>query len=241
MTLASGSDGRPRHGKRKGLTNSFISIMSKISRSRNKRSNKARDIPAPTQRKRVKASDWEQTGPADGGSIDLELIPSYGGHVAGSWLIKVPITNLSTASRIDAKELAGYWSLLVSYMPDRIVRQFGFKQCIPSHPIRSQEARRPTNNRMSVVKNLFAEALWLEAPLHLFTETWTSVPTIPPSACTDDYMQWFLPRSHPRIQNPLNIPHGFHVPADPPMPPQTLKEEKFDRMLDLLTRHYLAS
>ncbi|KAI5657512.1 hypothetical protein M9H77_26305 [Catharanthus roseus] len=85
--------------------------------------------------------------------------------------------------------------------------------------------------------------------------TWTSVPAILPSACTDDYMQWFLPRSHPRIQNPVNISRGFHVPVDPPMPSQALldliarearrddvgKEEKFDRMLDLLIRHYRGS
>ncbi|KAI5652332.1 hypothetical protein M9H77_29519 [Catharanthus roseus] len=58
-------------------------VMSKISRSCNKRPDKARDVPAPTQRKRVKASDWEQTGPAEGGPVDPELIPSYSGHVAG--------------------------------------------------------------------------------------------------------------------------------------------------------------
>ncbi|KAI5668129.1 hypothetical protein M9H77_17982 [Catharanthus roseus] len=86
-------------------------------------------------------------------------------------------------------------------------------------------------------------------------ETWTSVPAIPPGAYTNDYMQWFLPRSHPRIQNPLNILRGFHVPVDPPMSPQALldlvarearrehagKEEKFDRIADLLMRHYRAS
>ncbi|KAI5677266.1 hypothetical protein M9H77_08216 [Catharanthus roseus] len=32
-------------------------------------------------RKRVKASDWEQIGPAEGGPVDPKLIPSYGGHV----------------------------------------------------------------------------------------------------------------------------------------------------------------
>ncbi|KAI5673600.1 hypothetical protein M9H77_13964 [Catharanthus roseus] len=52
--------------------------------SRNKRPEVARDVPAPTQkRKKVKASDWEQTGAAEGGPVDPELIPSYGGHVAG--------------------------------------------------------------------------------------------------------------------------------------------------------------
>ncbi|KAI5678042.1 hypothetical protein M9H77_08992 [Catharanthus roseus] len=57
---ASGSDGRPRHRKRKGLTGSFISVMSKIARSRNKRPEVAHDVLAPTQkRKKVKASDWD--------------------------------------------------------------------------------------------------------------------------------------------------------------------------------------
>ncbi|KAI5649825.1 hypothetical protein M9H77_35830 [Catharanthus roseus] len=67
---ASGSDGRPRHGKGKGLTGSFMSV--------------ARDVLAPTQkRKKVKTSDWEQTEAVEGGLVDPKLIPSYGGHVAG--------------------------------------------------------------------------------------------------------------------------------------------------------------
>ncbi|KAI5656807.1 hypothetical protein M9H77_25600 [Catharanthus roseus] len=65
VALASGSDGGPRHGKWKGLTGSFMSVMSKIAGSRNKRPEMARDVPTPTQkRKKVKASDWEQTGVA---------------------------------------------------------------------------------------------------------------------------------------------------------------------------------
>ncbi|KAI5667090.1 hypothetical protein M9H77_16943 [Catharanthus roseus] len=59
VAYASGSNGRPRHEKGKGLTGSFLSVMSKITGSHNKRPDKARDVPAPTQRKRVKASDWE--------------------------------------------------------------------------------------------------------------------------------------------------------------------------------------
>ncbi|KAI5663312.1 hypothetical protein M9H77_22635 [Catharanthus roseus] len=81
---ASGSDGRPRHGKGKGLTGSFMSVMSMFAGSRNKRPEMARDVPAPTQkRKKVKASDWEQTEAVETGPVDPELIPSYGGHVAG--------------------------------------------------------------------------------------------------------------------------------------------------------------
>ncbi|KAI5663565.1 hypothetical protein M9H77_22888 [Catharanthus roseus] len=52
--------------------------------SRNKRPQVAREVLAPTQkRKKVKLSDWEQTEPVVGGPVDPELIPSYSGHVAG--------------------------------------------------------------------------------------------------------------------------------------------------------------
>ncbi|KAI5682569.1 hypothetical protein M9H77_03797 [Catharanthus roseus] len=107
-------------------------------------------------------------------------------------------------------------------MPDRVVRQFGWVQCIPAHPIRPQEHRRPANNRVYMVKNAFIEALWLEAPSHLLTSTWTSIPAIPPSRCTDDYMPWFLPRTHPRIQNPYKLPRGVQMPTITPITPQVL-------------------
>ncbi|KAI5653969.1 hypothetical protein M9H77_31156 [Catharanthus roseus] len=106
-----------------------------------------------------------------------------------------------------------------------------------------------------MVRNIFVEALWLEVPSHLLTETWTSVPAIPHSACKDDYIQWFLPRSHRSIQNPMNVPRGFHLPVDPPMPtlaPIDLiahevhrddagEEERLDRIADLVKRHYRSS
>ncbi|KAI5659110.1 hypothetical protein M9H77_27903 [Catharanthus roseus] len=75
--------------------------------------------------------------------------------------------------------------------------------------------------------------------------------------CTEPYILDRVIRQfgHPLIQNPVNISRGFHVPADPPMPSQALldliarevrrkdagKEEKFDRITDLLTRHYRGS
>ncbi|KAI5656732.1 hypothetical protein M9H77_25525 [Catharanthus roseus] len=131
-------------------------------------------------------------------------------------------------------------------MPDRILRQFGFRQCILAHPIQPQEARRPPNNRMYVLRNTF-----VEAPSYLLTESWTSVSTIPPSSCTDDYMGWYLPRSHPRIRNPENIPSGFHIQVAPTMPPQALldliarettrEDSEFRRTVrDLLRKHYCA-
>ncbi|KAI5659520.1 hypothetical protein M9H77_28313 [Catharanthus roseus] len=70
MAPASGSDGRPCHGKGKG--------------SCNKRPDMVCDVLAPMQkRKKVKPSDWEQTEATEEGPIDPELIPSYGGHTVG--------------------------------------------------------------------------------------------------------------------------------------------------------------
>ncbi|KAI5665025.1 hypothetical protein M9H77_24348 [Catharanthus roseus] len=84
VAYASGPDRRPRHGKGKMLTCSFMSVMSKIAGSHNKRPKVAREVPALTQkRKKVKPSDWEQTKPAEGSPVDPKLIPSYSGHVAG--------------------------------------------------------------------------------------------------------------------------------------------------------------
>ncbi|KAI5670692.1 hypothetical protein M9H77_11056 [Catharanthus roseus] len=103
-----------------------------------------------------------------------------------------------------------------------------FDCCIPAHPIKPHEARRLPNNRMYVVRNTFVEALWLETPSHLLTESCTRIPAIPSSSYRDDYMDWFLPRSHLRIQNPSNVSRGFHVPVAPAMPPQAL--------LDLIAR-----
>ncbi|KAI5668746.1 hypothetical protein M9H77_18599 [Catharanthus roseus] len=150
--------------------------MFKFTESHNKRPEVARDVPAPTQkRKKVKPSDWEQTEAAEGGPVDPKLIPSYGGHTAGRiWRGQVFIfmivshqvratcylqyilgsslfsdksgnivparlwpllrdvssvgrftwgaaclaylyRNLGQASRADAKEFAGCWSLLETF------------------------------------------------------------------------------------------------------------------------------
>ncbi|KAI5654818.1 hypothetical protein M9H77_32005 [Catharanthus roseus] len=86
----------------------------------------------------------------------------------------------------------------------------------------SEEHRRPANNRVYMVKNVFIVALWLEVPSHLLTSTWTSIPAIPPSRCTDDYMPWFLPRTHPWIQNPDRLPRGVPLPTIAPITLQVL-------------------
>ncbi|KAI5656353.1 hypothetical protein M9H77_25146 [Catharanthus roseus] len=59
-------------------------------------------------------------------------------------------------------------------------------------------------------------------PYHLLMETWTSVLAVPPSWCTDDYILWFLPHSHPRIQNPETLSRGVQLPSATPISLQVL-------------------
>ncbi|KAI5678281.1 hypothetical protein M9H77_09231 [Catharanthus roseus] len=80
---ASSSSHRPAPGKGKGLTGSFMSVMSKIAGSRQKRPEKSRPPTNPTQRKKSKNDGWEQTCPTHDGPQDPVIVPSYSGHVAG--------------------------------------------------------------------------------------------------------------------------------------------------------------
>ncbi|KAI5649817.1 hypothetical protein M9H77_35822 [Catharanthus roseus] len=93
---ASGSYGRPRHEKGKGLTGSFMSVMSKFVGSRNKRSEVAHEVPALTQKKKK---------PAEAGPVDPELIPSYGGHDRGSLKFRSRYMTLTGCELTDAHKL----------------------------------------------------------------------------------------------------------------------------------------
>ncbi|KAI5683303.1 hypothetical protein M9H77_04531 [Catharanthus roseus] len=86
-TSSSGSRPCPRKGK--GLTGSFILVMSKI------------------VGKKAKSSDWELTGPTDGGPIDPELIQLYGGHVAGRIWLGQERSILKSRSRYIALQRGG--------------------------------------------------------------------------------------------------------------------------------------
>ncbi|KAI5649413.1 hypothetical protein M9H77_35418 [Catharanthus roseus] len=167
---ASSSGHRPTPGKGKGLTCNFISVMSNIVGSQQKRPKKSRPPTNPTQRKKSNNDGWEQTGPAN----EVHRIQSLSLRIAVTSLViygsdldisdsnigingqdlpavaKSPRSGLSTeqgaacyvfyllgssiftdksgnngaatlaylyrilgqTSRVDAKELSGYWSLL---------------------------------------------------------------------------------------------------------------------------------
>ncbi|KAI5668742.1 hypothetical protein M9H77_18595 [Catharanthus roseus] len=97
------------------------------------------------------------------------------------------------------------------------------------------------------------EVRWMPYRLQEIQDCWVS--TWHGFIAYFDCVEAYMPDRYPRIQNPLNILRGFHVLVDSPMPPQALldliarearrenagKEEKFDRIADLLMRHYQAS
>ncbi|KAI5653924.1 hypothetical protein M9H77_31111 [Catharanthus roseus] len=62
-----------------GISSSDVGIAG----SRQKIPEKSRPPTNPTQRKKSKNDGWEQTGPADGGPQDPDIVPSYSSHVAG--------------------------------------------------------------------------------------------------------------------------------------------------------------
>ncbi|KAI5647837.1 hypothetical protein M9H77_33842 [Catharanthus roseus] len=257
--------------------------MSKFAGSRNKRPEVGRDVLAPTQkRKKVKASDWEQTEAAEGGP-DRSLLKCRSRYIAlTAWIYLYfpmfvpPFRHSSEGCKLYMQMFPtiGYKNenklldirLRLNMMTADEVRWIPYRtqdirdcwistwHCIPAHLIQPWEARRPPNNRMYVLRNTFVDALWLEALSHLLTESWTSVPGIPTSSCTDHYMDWYLPRTHPKIQNLENVPSGYNVPVAPSMPPKALLDlisrechkqdidgNEFQRRVrDLLRKHYIA-
>ena len=96
------------------------------------------------------------------------------------------------------------------YMPDRVLRQFGYTQSIPHNPIPPLTVCRSSNIRKYKVKYPRKESNWFAPDGHILSVRQLGARARPPSACTPDYMDWYLPLSHPRVVNtgllPRNIP-----------------------------------
>ncbi|KAI5659174.1 hypothetical protein M9H77_27967 [Catharanthus roseus] len=85
----------------------FMSTMIKITGSRQKRPEKLRPPTNPTQRKKAKNDDWEQTGPTDGGLQNPVLISSNSGHIAGSiWRGQSDMRITNSSVGINGQDLA---------------------------------------------------------------------------------------------------------------------------------------
>ncbi|KAI5657191.1 hypothetical protein M9H77_25984 [Catharanthus roseus] len=218
-----------------------MSVMSKITRSRQKRPEKSRPRTNPTQRKKSKNDDWEQTGPADSRPQDPVLVLSYSGHVAGSmwcgqdrgilksksryvsltsWTPSDPaVSDLDISNSsigINGQDLAG-----VAESPRSRLSTEQRAACYVLYLLGSSLFNDKSGNNTSRVDAKELSGFWslleLEAASHLLTSTWTSIPAISSSRCTDDYMPWFLPRTHPRIQNLDRLPRDVQLPTIAPI------------------------
>ncbi|KAI5668868.1 hypothetical protein M9H77_18721 [Catharanthus roseus] len=208
-----------------------MSVMSKIAGSRQKRPEKSRPPTNPTQRKKSKNEGWEQTGPADGGPQDPVIVPSYSGHVASCIWRGQDRGILKSRSRYVSltgwtpSDPAVVWIYMYFPMFAPLVRA-GARLCKPYIQrfamFGHETEKKLIDLRIRLDTMTADEALWLEAPSHLLTSTWTSIPAIPPTRCTDDYMPWFLPRTHPRIQNPDRLPRGVQLPTIAHITPDVL-------------------
>ncbi|KAI5672005.1 hypothetical protein M9H77_12369 [Catharanthus roseus] len=82
--------------------------------------------------------------------------------------------------------------------------------------------------------------------------TWTSVTAVPPSRCIDDYMPWFVPRTHPRTQNPERLPRGVRMLTTTPLSEVVLldmidsemgrddtdSDTKIERISEMIKKYY---
>ncbi|KAI5666162.1 hypothetical protein M9H77_16015 [Catharanthus roseus] len=210
-STSSGLDRRPRHGKGKGL------------RSRNKRPEVAHDVPAPIQkRKKVNASDWEQTGAVerDRGLLKCrsrymaltgwDLTDSQAQPLAsGSGVDILVFSHVCTPFRHSSEECKPYIQMFLT---------IGYKNENKLLDIRLRLDMMTTDE----VQWIPYRTQDIRVGYPHGTESWTSVPAIPASSCTDDCIGWYLSRTHPRIQNPENIPSGYNVLVAPTMPLKAL-------------------
>ncbi|KAI5647814.1 hypothetical protein M9H77_33819 [Catharanthus roseus] len=182
----------------------------KIAESRNKRREVARDVPAPTQKRKkdrvllkcrsryMALTGWDLTDSqarplASGSGVDIFVFSMFAPPFRHSFEGCKPYIQMFLTIGCKNENKLLDIRLRLDMMTADEVRWI---------PYRTQNIR----------------DCWVSTR-HGFTACFdcscTSVPTILASSCTDDYMDWYLPRTHPRIQNPGNILSGYNVPVAP--------------------------
>lgn len=85
------------------------------------------------------------------------------------------------------------------YMPDRVARQFGRVQKIPSPLIPPMRAKRVRSPRSYIVEYSNCLWVWTASDFHRIRVEDLGPATKDGHETTRDYMGWFLPRTHPRV------------------------------------------
>lgn len=101
------------------------------------------------------------------------------------------------------------------YHPNRVLRQFGRVQTIPSAPIppATINARRgTTSTTYTRVRYHFLESMWENWYNHVISDEHRSVPLAQSFlSCTDDYMVWYREQCVVRVQNPARLPANINL------------------------------
>ncbi|XP_012836256.1 PREDICTED: serine/threonine-protein phosphatase 7 long form homolog [Erythranthe guttata] len=113
-----------------------------------------------------------------------------------------------------------YMWIVEPYMPDRVLRQFGFVQTIPRGLISSMEpcTRGPRGGQSYKVTYAAPGGMWNMLDDHSLRVRRLQKARHP-CAVVDDYMKWYTPRTHPRIGKPNVGPAVAHRGLRPPDQP----------------------
>ncbi|XP_021846877.1 serine/threonine-protein phosphatase 7 long form homolog isoform X2 [Spinacia oleracea] len=117
--------------------------------------------------------------------------------------------------------------IIEPYMPDRVLRQFGFVQTPPMTPIFPSNEYKPAHSYPVE----YPEAImcfWNDPTSHCLSQKRIGDFVQNPWDFSADYRQWFLQRTHPKVQNPDHAPNGY----------QTRHQLNAEALLHLIA-HYL--
>ncbi|XP_057248066.1 protein MAINTENANCE OF MERISTEMS-like [Beta vulgaris subsp. vulgaris] len=101
-----------------------------------------------------------------------------------------------------------YASIIEPYMPDRVLRQFGYVQTRPRSPITPNKENKPAHfYAIEYPESMMC--FWDDPSSHYLSMHRLGKEASNPWDCSSDYMQWFLQYSHPKLQNPEHAPNGY--------------------------------
>ncbi|XP_012842066.1 PREDICTED: serine/threonine-protein phosphatase 7 long form homolog [Erythranthe guttata] len=93
-----------------------------------------------------------------------------------------------------------FMDTIESYMSDRVLRQFGFRQIIPASPIQpmcgSKRERKIVSYKVRYESNDHA---WSIPNVHRLEQTYYGHRADPAWEVATDYMDWYIPRTHLRV------------------------------------------
>ncbi|KAL7246747.1 hypothetical protein ACSBR2_001790 [Camellia fascicularis] len=90
------------------------------------------------------------------------------------------------------------------YHPDRVLRQFGRVQIIPSPLLAPIRASRGSTAKQYIIAYKYLDMIWESWENHLLSEIARSVLVLHPWDCVPGYLDWFTSISHVQVQNPTH-------------------------------------